>query len=124
MSTIQQVARTAGVSTATVSRALSNPDLVTEATRRKVQTAVEALRYSPNGAARTLRTLRSGRLLVTVPDIANPFFSLIIRGIEDAAHQAGYAVLLGDVGNDEKRDRKSTRLNSSHYSRSRMPSSA
>jgi LacI family transcriptional regulator, repressor for deo operon, udp, cdd, tsx, nupC, and nupG len=106
MSTIQQVARTAGVSTATVSRALSNPDLVTEATRRKVQSAVEALRYSPNGAARTLRTLRSGRLLVTVPDIANPFFSLIIQGIEDAAHREGYAVLLGDVGNDEKREER------------------
>ena len=48
MSTIQQVARTAGVSTATVSRTLSNPDIVSEVTRRKVQSAVEALRYSPN----------------------------------------------------------------------------
>ena len=51
MSTIQQVARTAGVSTATVSRTLSNPDIVSEVTRRKVQSAVEALRYSPNAAA-------------------------------------------------------------------------
>jgi LacI family transcriptional regulator, repressor for deo operon, udp, cdd, tsx, nupC, and nupG len=104
MSTIQQVARTAGVSTATVSRALSNPDIVSEATRRKVQKAVEALRYSPNAAARSLRTLRSGKLLVTVPDIANPFFSLIIQGIEDAAHREGYAVLLGDAGHDHKRE--------------------
>jgi len=93
MSTIQQVARTAGVSTATVSRALSNPEIVSEATRRKVQSAVEALRYSPNAAARSLRTLRSGKFLVTVPDIANPFFSLIIHGIEDAAHREGYAGL-------------------------------
>src|SRR3984885_2323698 len=104
MSTIQQVARTAGVSTATVSRALSNPAIVSEATRRKVQKAVEALRYSPNAAARSLRTLRSGKLLVTVPDIANPFFSLIIQGIEDAAHREGYAVLLGDAGHDDKRE--------------------
>jgi LacI family repressor for deo operon, udp, cdd, tsx, nupC, and nupG len=106
MSTIQQVARTAGVSTATVSRTLSNPDIVSEATRRKVQSAVEALRYSPNAAARSLRTLRSGKLLVTVPDIANPFFSLIIQGIEDAAHREGYAVLLGDVGHDEEREER------------------
>jgi LacI family transcriptional regulator, repressor for deo operon, udp, cdd, tsx, nupC, and nupG len=104
MSTIQQVARTAGVSTATVSRALSNPEIVSEATRRKVQNAVEALHYSPNAAARSLRTLRSGKLLVTVPDIANPFFSLIIQGIEDAAHREGYAVLLGDTGHDEERE--------------------
>jgi LacI family repressor for deo operon, udp, cdd, tsx, nupC, and nupG len=106
MSTIQQVARTAGVSTATVSRTLSNPDIVSEATRRKVKSAVEALRYSPNAAARSLRTLRSGKLLVTVPDIANPFFSLIIQGIEDAAHREGYAVLLGDVGHDEEREER------------------
>jgi LacI family repressor for deo operon, udp, cdd, tsx, nupC, and nupG len=106
MSTIQQVARTAGVSTATVSRALSNPDIVSEATRRKVQRAVEALRYSPNAAARSLRTLRSGKLLVTVPDIANPFFSLIIQGIEDAAHREGYAVLLGDAGHEEEREER------------------
>jgi LacI family repressor for deo operon, udp, cdd, tsx, nupC, and nupG len=106
MSTIQQVARTAGVSTATVSRTLSNPDIVSEVTRRKVQSAVAALRYSPNAAARSLRTLRSGKLLVTVPDIANPFFSLIIQGIEDAAHREGYAVLLGDVGHDEEREER------------------
>jgi LacI family repressor for deo operon, udp, cdd, tsx, nupC, and nupG len=100
MSTIQQVARSAGVSTATVSRALSNPDIVSEALRLKVQKAVDALQYSPNAAARSLRTLRSGKLLVTVPDIANPFFSLIIRGIEEAAQREGYAVLLGDTGHD------------------------
>jgi LacI family repressor for deo operon, udp, cdd, tsx, nupC, and nupG len=100
MSTIQQVARSAGVSTATVSRALSNPEIVSEALRLKVQKAVEALQYSPNAAARSLRTLRSGKLLVTVPDIANPFFSLIIRGIEEAAQREGYAVLLGDTGHD------------------------
>lgn len=106
MSTIQQVARTAGVSTATVSRALSNPEIVSEATRRKVQKAVAALRYSPNAAARSLRTLRSGKLLVTVPDIANPFFSLIIQGIEEAAHREGYAVLLGDAGYDDEREER------------------
>jgi LacI family transcriptional regulator, repressor for deo operon, udp, cdd, tsx, nupC, and nupG len=106
MSTIEQVARAAGVSTATVSRTLSNPDIVSEVTRRKVQGAVAALRYSPNAAARSLRTLKSGKLLVTVPDIANPFFSLIIQGIEETAHREGYAVLLGDAGDEEEREER------------------
>src|SRR5581483_9561839 len=98
MSTIEQVARAAGVSTATVSRALSRPQVVEEATRRRVLEAVKALGYLPNASARSLRTLRTGKLLVTVPDIANPFFSLIIRGIEEVAQREGYAVLLGDTG--------------------------
>ena len=57
--------------------------------------AVEFLHYAPNSAARNLRTLRTGKLLVTVPDISNPIFSLILQGIEDAAQREGYAVLLG-----------------------------
>src|SRR3954452_5565741 len=66
--------------------------------------AVELLDYAPNSAAKNLRTLRSGKLLVTVPNIANPFFSLILQGIEDAAHRDGYAVLLGDTQHHPKRE--------------------
>jgi LacI family repressor for deo operon, udp, cdd, tsx, nupC, and nupG len=106
MSTIQEVADAAGVSTATVSRALSHPKLVSEATRRKVLKAVEALAYSPNITAKSLRTARTGKLLVTVPDIANPFFSLIIQGIEEAAQRAGYAVLLGDTRHEPEREER------------------
>src|SRR5687767_6236931 len=104
MSTIQQVARAAGVSIATVSRTLSHPQVVGDATRRKVLKAVKALSYSPNAAAKSLRTLRTGKLLITVPDIANPFFSLIIQGIEEAAQRHGYAVLLGDTRHDPERE--------------------
>src|SRR5437016_785591 len=82
---IYEVAKRAGVSTATVSRVLSRPDVVAPNTRRKVMRAVELLGYVPNSAAKNLRTLRSGKLLVTVPDISNPFFSLILHGIEDTA---------------------------------------
>jgi len=102
--TIYEVAKRAGVSTATVSRVLSRPDVVTPATRRRVMKAVERLGYTPNASAKHLRTLRTGKLLVTVPDIANPFFSLILQGIEDAAQREGYAVLLGDTQHDEKRE--------------------
>lgn len=106
MATIRDVAREAGVSTATVSRVLSRPDLVNAETRRSVLAAVNALGYTPNAAAKSLRTLRSGKLLVTVPDIANPFFSLILQGIEGAALRAGYAVLLGDTQHDEQREQQ------------------
>lgn len=97
MTTIQDVARHAGVSTATVSRVLSNPSIVAEDTRERVTRAIAQLSYHPNPAARTLRTLRSGRLLVTVPDISNPFFSEVIRGVEETAQELGYSVLLGDT---------------------------
>jgi LacI family repressor for deo operon, udp, cdd, tsx, nupC, and nupG len=103
---IHAVARRAGVSTATVSRVLSRPDVVAPGTRQKVLKAVEHLGYAPNSAAQHLRTRRSGKILVTIPDIANPFFSLILQGIEDAAQREGYAVLLGDTRNDEAREER------------------
>jgi LacI family repressor for deo operon, udp, cdd, tsx, nupC, and nupG len=105
-STIYTVAKRAGVSTATVSRVMSQPEIVSPSTRNKVLQAVEDLGYAPNSAARHLRTLRSGKLLVTVPDICNPFFALILQGIEDAAHRDGYAVLLGDTQHDETREER------------------
>lgn len=100
MPTIIDVARAAGVSTATVSRTLSHTGVVTEDTRIRVMEAVERLAYAPNVAARTLRTARARKLLVTVPDISNPFFSNVIRGAEEAARDAGYAVVLGDTRHD------------------------
>ena len=72
VSTIYTVAKRAGVSTATVSRVLSQPEIVSPTTRHKVLQAVEDLGYTPNSAARNLRTLRTGKLLVTVPDISQP----------------------------------------------------
>lgn len=106
MSNIYEVARRAGVSTATVSRVLSRPDVVAPETRKKVMQAVERLGYTPNSAAANLRTLRTRKLLVTVPDISNPFFSQILQGIEDAAQRKGYAVLLGDTQHDDKREER------------------
>jgi LacI family repressor for deo operon, udp, cdd, tsx, nupC, and nupG len=103
---IYEVARRAGVSTATVSRVLSQPEVVSPSTRTRVLRAVERLGYEPNAAAKNLRTLRTAKLLVTVPDISNPFFSLILRGIEDAAQREGYSVLLGDTQHDEDREER------------------
>jgi LacI family transcriptional regulator, repressor for deo operon, udp, cdd, tsx, nupC, and nupG len=100
MPTIIDVAARAGVSTATVSRVLSRPERVSEPTRRRVLEAVRALDYVPNVAARTLRTLRAAKILLTVPDISNPFFASVIRGAEEAARDAGYAVVVGDTRHD------------------------
>ena len=104
--TILDVAAAADVSTATVSRVLSAPEKVTEATRRRVLKAIRQLGYSPNAAAKSLRTFTTRKLLVTVPDIANPFFSLIIQGIEEAALREGYAVVLGDTHHDTVREER------------------
>lgn len=104
MATIYEVAKRAGVSPATVSRALSQPGVVTPATRLKVMKAVDALGYAPNSTAKNLRTARTDKLLVTVPDMSNPFFSLILQGIEDAALRGGYAVLFGDTQHDRARE--------------------
>jgi LacI family transcriptional regulator, repressor for deo operon, udp, cdd, tsx, nupC, and nupG len=97
VATIYDIAKLAKVSPATVSRALSQPDLVTEATRKRVQAAVAKLGFVPNAAAKSLRTRRTGKLLVTVPDVSNPFFAEIVKGVEEAAQLEGYAVLLGDT---------------------------
>lgn len=104
--TILDVAAAARVSTATVSRALSAPEKVAEATRRRVLKAIRELGYSPNAAAKSLRTLTTRKLVVTVPDIGNPFFSLIIQGIEEAALRAGYAVVLGNTHHDPSREER------------------
>jgi LacI family repressor for deo operon, udp, cdd, tsx, nupC, and nupG len=101
------VAKRAGVSTATVSRVMSGPkQAVSPDTRDRVLRAVAVLGYEPNAAAKNLRTLRSGKLHVTVPDISNPLFSLILQGIEEAAVREGYSVLLGDTQHDAKREER------------------
>lgn len=104
MTTIRDVAHAAGVSRATAARVISAPQLVAEATRQKVLKAVQDLGYSRNSVAASLRTTRTDRIIVTVPDISNPFFSRVIRGVEEAAQQSGYAVLLGDTRNERERE--------------------
>lgn len=100
MPTIIEVAAIAGVSTATVSRVLSRPDRVAEPTRVRVLEVIRSSGYAPNVAARTLRTLRAAKILLTVPDISNPFFASVIRGAAEAARDAGYAIVVGDTRHD------------------------
>ncbi|MDR5902339.1 LacI family DNA-binding transcriptional regulator [Halomonas icarae] len=94
MSNIRKVAELAGVSVATVSRTLKSPDIVSPATRDKVLKAVEAAGYRPNRMAVQFRSRRTHNLAVLVPTVANTFFARVISGIEQAAQQRGYGVLL------------------------------
>ncbi|MFC4766306.1 LacI family DNA-binding transcriptional regulator [Effusibacillus consociatus] len=99
MAKINDVARLANVSTATVSRVLSNADNVTEETREKVLEAIQRLKYQPNILGRYLRRMETKTVLVVVPDITNSFFSKILLGIESVAVKSGYQVLLVDTQN-------------------------
>jgi LacI family transcriptional regulator len=96
-STSRDVARAAGVSVATVSRAFSEAGAVSETTRRKVLTEARRLGYSPNPAARRLITGRSGNIGLIVPDLANPFFADIIKGVQRRAREARQAILVADT---------------------------
>ncbi len=90
---IQDVAREAGVSVATVSRVFNLPDKVTPATREHVEQVARALSYVPNASARTLRTQRSRVIGVVLPTLTNPVFAECLEGIARAAVAGGYAIL-------------------------------
>jgi len=105
--TLRDVARVAGVHPGTVSRAL-NPQtrgLVNERTARRVLAAAEELGYRPNPIARGLRTNRSNTIGVLVPDLLNPLFAAVVRGIEDGLREAGYTPLIANTDNDAERER-------------------
>jgi LacI family repressor for deo operon, udp, cdd, tsx, nupC, and nupG len=103
VATIVDVAKHAGVSIATVSRVLSRPDVVASTTRRRVLQAVASLGYATNSAGKHLRTQRSGKLLVIVPDISNSFYARVLQSIDETAQEAGFAVVLGETRRDPSR---------------------
>lgn len=90
---IQEVARRAGVSVATVSRVFNLPDKVAPETRALVEQAAQDTGYLPNASARTLRTQRSRALGVVLPTLVNPVFAECLQGIASAASAAGYAIV-------------------------------
>ncbi|GAB2536122.1 substrate-binding domain-containing protein [Gracilibacillus alcaliphilus] len=94
MATIQDVAKHAGVSVATVSRVLNTPSAVAEFTREKVEQAMQELDYSPSLLGRNLRNSESRMLLVLLPKVSNPFYLRIVEGIEETALDYGYNILL------------------------------
>jgi len=96
MSTIRDVARIAGVSTATVSRVINTPEKVGPGNRKRVYRAMEICRYKYNALARGFATKRSNILGLIVPTITNPIFAESTRGAQDFANEKGYQVILGN----------------------------
>lgn len=97
---IEDVARQAGVSTATVSRVLSGKPYVSDAVRQRVLEAIQTLSYRPSRVARSLRVQRSSIIGLIISDIQNPFFTSVVRAVEDVAQQRGYSVILCNSDED------------------------
>jgi LacI family transcriptional regulator, galactose operon repressor len=98
--TIRDVARRSGVSPMTVSRVINASPRVSPDTVRRVEQAIAELGYVPNRLARGLSRRKTGTIALIVPDVANPFFTLIVRGAEDVARRAGYRIILCDTRAD------------------------
>ncbi len=109
MASIKDVAEAAGVSTATVSRVLSNGLHVRPEVRERVMATVERLGYRPNLVARSLRSQQSSTIGLIVSDISNPFFTAISRAVEDTAYEQGFSVLLCNT--DENPEKEAIYLN-------------
>ena len=102
--TIDDVADLAGVSYQTVSRVINNRPDVKDATRERIQKIIEETGYRPSHIARSLATAHTATIGLVVPDISNPFFSVIARGAESIATQLGYSILLSSTNEDVSRE--------------------
>ena len=107
---IKDIAKIAGVSTATVSRAINNSDSVTRETKQRIQKIIEETGYIPNLVGRNLRQAKSNKLLAIIPDISNSFYTEIIRGINDVSDALGYDLLISTSYFSEKAERKALEL--------------
>lgn len=114
--TLRDVARAAKVHPATVSRALSGGarSLVNDETAQRIQAIANELGYRPNAIARGLKTRQSTTVGVLIPDLANPLFSGIVRGIQDGLELSGYTPLIANTDNDPVRERKNFEVMSQH----------
>ncbi|RKX77895.1 MAG: LacI family transcriptional regulator [Spirochaetes bacterium] len=104
MATIQDVARLAGVSIATVSRVINNsPHKVNRETRGRVLKVIQDLGYRPNALAKSLLNKKTMTIGVIIPDISNPYYAEILRGIQDVAEEHGYAVTIQNTDRNQER---------------------
>jgi len=108
--TLEQVAALAGVSIMTASRALSQPQLVSEATRAKVEHAVGELGYVPNRAARALASAQSNVIVVLVPSLSNAVFPAVLDGIHEAVGPSRYQLLIGNTHYSDAEEEKLLRV--------------
>lgn len=106
MPTIRDVAKRAGVAPITVSRVINRAGLVSQETRKRVEAAIAELEYVPNVLARSLRSKRTNTLALLVTDITNPFWTTVARGVEDAASECGFSVILCNTDESEVEQEK------------------
>ena len=97
MATIKDVAKLAGLSVATVSRGINSSGYVSRESQKKIDAAVKELNFTPNEVARSLYQKKSKLIGLLLPDISNPFFPLIAKGVEVYFSEKGYQVILGSV---------------------------
>ena len=107
--TIKEVAERAGVSVSTVSRVLNDYPFVSDAARRRVVDAMEALEYRPDVAARSMRTGSSRTVGFVVSDISNPLFATIAKGVDSVLVPHGYSLVLANSENDPEHEPASFR---------------
>ncbi|GIO65844.1 LacI family DNA-binding transcriptional regulator [Paenibacillus sp. FSL M7-1455] len=105
MATIRDVAKHAGVSVATVSRVINETGYVHEDTRRKVETAIRELHYTPNEVARSLYKRKSRLIGLLLPDITNPFFPELARGVEDEMQANDFRIIFGNSDENRKKEK-------------------
>ncbi len=105
IATIKDVAKTAGVSTTTVSHVINKTRFVSEKLRERVNQAITELNYQPYGLARSLRKKQSGAIGIVIPDNANPFFAEVVRGVEDTCFDNGYSVFLCNSDGEPTKER-------------------
>lgn len=108
--TIEDVAKLAGVSIATVSRAIRNPEKVAESTRKRVTTAIAHTGYTANAMAQNLRMQRSQMVMVLAQSISDPNFPGILTGLEKVANARGYGLLIGNTEGDVAMEEKYLRF--------------
>ncbi len=110
MATIKDIARLAGLDISTVSRALNESTRVTDATRKRVKEMAEKLGYHKNEIARSLVTRKTKIIGLIVPDISNPFFAEVTKGVELAGSRSGYNIILCDSNWDGERAKEHLRI--------------
>ena len=111
MITMKEIAQECGISSATVSKIINgNDEHISEATRALVLQTIKKYNYVPNAVAKGLKVKRTNTIGFILPDISNPFFPEIARGVEDAAESCGFAVTFCDTDNDPKRELTSFQL--------------
>lgn len=104
MATIKDVAKEAGVSVASVSRFTNNKGYVSEDAKKRIEKAINKLNYRPNEIARSLFQKKTNMVGLIIPDISNPFFPMLARGVEDYLAERNYQMVLGNTANDPQRE--------------------